>query len=661
MQRLHIDLETFSSTDLAQCGVVAYATDPTAEVLICAYAFGNDPVQVWLPGKDPVPEEFKEALLSPDYVKIAFNIGFEKTCLKEILGLDVPTEQWFDTQLLARQCGLPATLEKAAEASGIEAQKDAKGKALIRKFSVPRAPTKRLKHTRVFPEDAPELFEDFISYCVQDVEVERSLFKRLRRMNIPSERKIWLLDRKINERGIPIDVNLTEAIDDLYTTVREKKLVNMNGVTGLENSGSRDQLLGWLRANGYPYSNLKATSMEKALMYENDMTAIAKEVLAEKVAISVSSAAKFKAVLRANIRGRVYNAFAYYGASRTGRWAGRVYQPQNLPRPDKKISQNLDEVIADVARLSPDEFVTKWDLPAVARTLTRSIVRSYRGKFAVADLSSIENVVLGWLAEEPEIIETFRNGLDPYKTFAVHLFGVDYDDVTKEQRTLAKPPVLGCGYRLGGGGWREDEKSGEPVPYGLLGYAKGFGVDWSEDQCHEAVSLWREKHPQVVSFWKKLEKAAFKAIRTKAVQQVGKLTFQMNGPFLEIVLPSGRPLRYYQPEIKMVKTPWGEERPAVTFLAAQYGMSRISTHGGKLTENVVQAVARDVLAHGMLLADEKGLEIVLHVHDEIVVDSENPEEDLETLTRCMTTMPEWGDDDLILRADGFITERYAKD
>lgn len=652
---MSVDVETYSEVDLKKCGAEVYARDKSTECLIFCYSIGGRE-NTWLPTlTDQPPEDLLEFLNDEDCYIVAYNAKFEQLILKHVLGFDIPYSRFFDTMVLAKHCALPAALGPVSKIVGVQEKMDV-GKRLIRKFSVPRKPTKYDKSVRNLPSlDDPD-FKLFIEYCMGDVRAERSVFKALKRYAIKSEKDVIAVDAAINERGIPFDIPLVEKVNEHYIKYRHECLAKISAITGVDNPNSVSQLGEWLRNNGYSRGTLSAEVVEDEIERNSSLREDVREVLSLRLASSMSSAAKYDAVLRSHVDGRVYWAFNYYGASKTGRWSGRTYQPQNLPRPSDKIQDSIEEVIDDVMSLGTDELDEKWGLRDVCKSLVRPIVKSSNGVLCIADYSSIENVILGWVSREPAIINAVKRGDDLYKVFASGYFGVPYEEVTKDQRAFAKPAVLGAGYMMGGGG--EIETSDGIKKTGFYGYSERFGLSLSADDARGVINAWRDMHPKVVEFWHLVYTGCIKAVLGENTSVLG-LKFIMNGPFLEIHLPSGRPLRYFKPKVEKKPNRWGNLKTVLSYRSASSGMHRINVHGGLITENIVQGIARDVLAEGLVNAHREGMNIIMHVHDEIVCD-EKSEDKLGLLTDCMTRLPKWADDDLTLRADGVTSERYRK-
>lgn len=690
-----IDFETYSDSDLPKIGASKYAQHPSTEVLMLAYSWhDSDEIKQWVPAEgEPMPDDLREAFDDPEVVIFAWNAPFEMAITKHVLKIDIPIERWRDVMALAYSLSLPGKLEKAGQVIGLpdDKQKLARGKRLITKFCKPRKPTKRLTHTRCDMHTDPEDWDDFKDYNVRDVEAEKAIYRRIKKWQMPDhEWQLWFLDQKINEAGLPINLNAVRAAKRLAEVVTARDLKRLREITGLENPNSTQQFLPWLRSAGYPFEDLKRGHVERAakmvMQMEEDgwaeMLSIhpdLREVLELRLRVSKASVKKFDALLAGTDeigngdRGVLRGCFQFAGAGRTWRWAARRFQAHNLPRPEKYLEKIVPQLVRDVEDLDPDTISMLYDNEMdVLTACVRPMVQAPPGfTLADADLSAIENVVLGWLARDQKILDVFYNGRDPYIDFAQYMFGKSYaaieaicDAGDKSMRTTAKPGVLGCGYCLGPGEERENQRTGEIEATGLLGYARAMYVDMTPELAKLSVDTFRNTFTGVTQFWKDLDRAARRCITTGKPQRVGYLTFDRSGPFMRIILPSGRALHYLRPKIVRRRAPWGDMVDSISYENLENGQwRRITTHKGKITENVVQAVARDLLAHGMILADERGLDLRLHVHDQIVSLSadERADDDLAILIDCLTTVPDWADDKLPLKAAGFLSPVFIKD
>lgn len=462
----------------------------------------------------------------------------------------------------------------------------------------------------------------------------------------PREWAAWRLDQKINRAGLPIDLEFVRAAVAIDTEHRERLTARAAELTGLENPNSRDQLLAWLQGEDVEGETLR--KMDVAAHLAGDLEPHVREALEIRSELSKSSTKKYYTLLQATgADGRLRGCFQFNGAARTGRWAGRLFQPQNLPR--GTIGPEHIEAARSAVATGDYEFVAAL-FPSVSDVLAscvRSVIAAPRGRrLVVADYSSIETVMVAWAAECEPLLDVFRTGRDAYKDMAAALFNVPYGEVTKKQRQYTKPIVLGCVYMLGAGG--------------LIEYAKGYGVEMAEADASRAVNTFRETYPEIPLFWRTLDGAARRAIENPGkVFKARRFRFKVEGDFLFLKLPSGRKLAYYKPDIN----PDGRFGPEITYLGLDYGKwDRIGTHPGKITENIIQAVARDLLVEGLFNADaDPGLEIVGHVHDEILaLADENDETALDRLLDSMRRMPAWAIDAPV-NAAGWSGAHYKKD
>jgi DNA polymerase len=649
-QALHIDIETYSPVDLKKSGSYRYFED--FELLIAAYAFGDGPVRVadCAQGEE-LPPEFLEALQDPWVEKWAHNANFER-CAFKALGYDIPAEQWRCSATKAAYCGLPLSLEAASQALMLgDKGKDPSGKRLIKFFSVPCKPTKANgERTRNLPGHAPEKWEVFKEYCRQDVIAEREIKNRLSAYEeTPFERKMYALDQQINDTGIEIDLSFAEmamAFGRQYASKLERR---MREITGVENPNSPAQLKSWLsEAMQKEVKSLAKDAL--AEMLDRAEAGPVRDVLELRKRLAKTSIKKYAAMKKAACRdGRARGLFRFYGASRTGRWAGRLIQLQNLPRnylPDLEAVRGLVK--------SGDYKTVSLLFGNVSDVLSQLIRTSFVAAegclFAVADFSAVEARVTAWVAGQEWRMDVFKTHGKIYEASASFMFGVPIEQITKgsELRMKGKVAELALGYQGG---------------VGAMKTMGGEQMGLSEAEMRGIVDAWRAKSPDIVNFWAECDKLAKKAVAAKRpyASKSGLFVFDCDKDFLTIKLPSGRKLFYREPKIAQNK--WG--RPAVWYKGINQSTRKwgyLQTYGGKLTENIVQAVARDLLAEAMMAASKAGYRIVMHVHDEIVaeVKQARAQESLEELERIMSQAPAWAAG-LPLAADGYLTPFYKKD
>ena len=654
-RRLLIDLETYSSADITKTGAFKYAEAPDFEILLLACAWDDGPVQVIdMTDREPVTDErtaAKAAALAsvvagvtdPDTVKVAHNSAFERACLTRYLGRDLPPEEWEDTMILAAMNGLPLSLDAAGAALELRDQKIREGTALISYFCKPCKPTiANGGRTRNLPEHAPDKWERFKAYCKRDVEVEQAIYRRLRSFPVTDfERKVWALDARINERGVRIDTGLVAAAiaqNEAFTT---RHMAEMRRLTGLENPNSVAQLKDWLETAG-----MSADSLNKAAVLElkdkaTDPTT--RRVLELRQQLGKTSVTKYEAMQSAVCAdGRVRGLLQYYGAGRTGRWAGRLVQVQNLP-------QNHLAGLGLVRELVRERDLETLELcfdsvPDVLSQLIRTAFVAGEGNiFHVADYSAIEARVIAYLAGEKWRMDVFRNGGDIYCSSASAMFRVPVvkHGVNGHLRQKGKIAELACGY---GGG---------------VGALRAFGADkmgLTEEEMQDIVTQWRAASPAIPRFWRDAESAAVRAInnpgRTTTVPCGVK--YRRDGDALRCRLPSGRILSYWDAKL--------DTDGSICFMGQNQTTRRwekTGTWGGKLVENIVQAYARDCLAVAMVRLAEEGWKICFHVHDEVIVEAPigtSWEQVAEVMGRPIDWAP-----GLLLRGDGYSTPFYRKD
>ena len=695
-----IDYETYSDLDLTEVGGSVYSRDPSTEVLMAAWQVDDGPMQQWVPAEgEAIPDDLAEMLVSPNYEKWAWNAPFEMRITANTLRIPVNVRQWRDTMVQAMHCSLPGSLEAAGPVLGLpdDKLKDRRGSTLMRRFSFPRKPTKRDPRTRNYWHDDFPAWQEYLGYNRADVVAEMAIRRRLYPyMMSDDEWELWFLDQEINEAGLPINRRMVRNAIQVY----EEALGTMDpptgafgemvDITGLANPNSLTQLLPWLREHGYMFSDCKKGHIQTALKYFDEKpehwaegqwfqyrsSNTLKRLLELRVETSRTSIKKYYALDRATDKdGMLRGCLQMNGAARTGRWGGRLFQPQNLPRPEKRF-EDYQGVLA--------EGVEKLDLQAIRlihgnpfdalASALRPVAQAPEGMvFVDADLSAIENRVLGWTSGCDKILEVFRLKRDPYISFATYLYEQPYDKLFHEykvlkdssKRTIGKPGTLGAGYGMGAGEKRINRDTGEIEGTGLLGYAWGMGVShFTEEDAKHSIDTFRATFKEVVSHWYDMEKAAKRCVRTGKPQESGLARFERRGPFLVMLLPSDRPVYYLRPRIESVKTPWGVDKMQLTYEGQDERKQwvRINTTPGKIVENFVQAISRDLLAHGMKLARREGLDTRLHVHDQILAlaPEDQAEEKLKVLIACMEESPSWANG-LPVGSNGHTTKYFIKD
>ena len=640
-----IDIETYSSAPLPRCGVYRYCDAPDFEILLFAYAFDDEPVQtIDLASGETLPKEVISALEDPSIIKVAYNAQFERVCLSRYLGHWLDPHQWRCTMVMAAYLTLPGRLADAAVALGTTEKKMEEGKDLIRYFSVPCKPTKTNGgRTRNLPADAPEKWAVYKQYNAQDVETERAIRKALEKYPLPEQEwELYALDQQINDRGVRVDKKLVKnaiAVDAVFAQAAYQRAKEL---TGLENPGSVNQLKAWLADQDMPIESLaRKIVQEKAAQTDG----IVAELLNLRLELSKTSVKKYEAMARCVCRdGRVHGLLQFYGANRTGRWAGRLVQAQNLPQnhlPDldlaRKIVKTGDEELLDTLFAS---------IPGTLSELIRTAFIPRDGcRFLVADFSAIEARVLAWLANEEWVLEEFRGKGKIYEATASRMFHIPQESIIKgnpnyEYRQKGKQATLSCGY---GGG---------------VGALKAMGAKMPEEEMQPLVDAWRAANPNIVAFWGALDRAARTVIRRKTSARVGKVTLYWQDDKMFMRLPSGRNLCYQSPHF--TENRFGSDAIGYYAPNAAGQMAVQETFGGKLAENATQAIARDILAHALLMLEKNGYPVVFHVHDEAVIEMPNGQGSLEEACRLMAITPDWAKD-LPLRADGYECAYYRKD
>ena len=641
---LGIDIETYSSAPLPKCGVYRYTDALDFEILLFSYAFDDGPVKtIDLACGEQLPADILAALEAPAVIKVAYNAQFERVCLSKHLGHWLDPHQWRCTAVMASYLTLPARLADVAVALRLTQQKMEEGKELIRYFSVPCKPTKvNGGRTRNMPSDAPEKWAVYKKYNAQDVETERAVRKALEAWSLPEhEWELYALDQIINDRGVRIDRKLVKNAMAVDAAFSEAACQRAKELTGLENPGSVNQLKAWLADQDMPLESLaKKIVQEKTAQAEG----IVAELLNLRLELSKTSVKKYEAIARTVCRdGRVRGLLQFGGASRTFRWAGRSVQIQNLPQnhlPDLSLAREIVK--------TGDEEQLELLFGSVPNTLSELIRTAFIPKdgcrFIVADFSAIEARVLAWLAGEEWVLEEFRGKGKIYEATASRMFHIPQETIVKghpnyEYRQKGKQAVLSCGYSGG------------------VGALKAMGAKMPEEEMQPLIDAWRAANPNIVAFWTALDRAARTVIRRKETARAGKVTLYWQDDKMLIRLPSGRNLCYLSPHFTVNR--FGSDAIGYYAPNAAGQMVEQETFGGKLTENVTQAIARDILAHAMQNLEAAGYPIVFHVHDEAVMEVPKGQGSVEEACRIMAIPPDWAKE-LPLRADGDELPYYRK-
>lgn len=680
MACLHIDFETRSAIDLRVVGVDNYSKHPSTDVWCMAWARDDDPLEIWVPSQ-PIPMEVEIAvrrIRNADDVVIAHNAAFELAIWNNVM---VPRygwpplkpEQCRDTMAMAYAMALPGSLEKAAAAVGIKEQKDLAGGRLMMQMCKPKA---------IEPDgaiiwwDEPEKKAKLYAYCKQDVRVERELDKRLMALS-DSEQRLWTLDYKINQRGVYVDRGSVTAATAVVQAEQDRLNREIRSATGnfVGFCTETARITKWVQSQGVAIEGIAKADVLDALAGEGLPDAV-RTVLTLRQEAGKASTAKLRAMIdAASADGRLRGMFQYHGAG-TGRWAGRRVQMQNLPRwPDWFHLDDAEEAIRMLHRPNAADFIRVfYDNPmTIISYLLRPMLTAAPGnELFVCDFANIEGRGLAWLAGEDWKLDAFRaydagTGPDLYKVSANRIYGVPVEDIGKNQRQMGKVAELACGYGGGVGAFQT--------------MAKTYFVKVPDEQADEIKTRWREAHRNTVDYWYALERAAMDAVlnpgrKTSAGSKGRQVHYRVAGSFLWCLLPGGRALCYPYPKILQVRAPWGDMKDSVTYMtvidqnarmrgkiiedaAAKGDWQRVSTYGGKLSENVTQAICRDILATSIIRCEEAGYPTVLHVHDEIAAELPKGKGDLAEFKKLCAGVPDWAHG-LPMAVDGWVGERYRK-
>ncbi|MFT4415295.1 DNA polymerase [Fredinandcohnia humi] len=654
METLNIDIETYSSVDIKKAGLYKYVQSPDFEILLFAFSLnGSKTVVIDLAQGEKIPLGIIALLRNPYVLKYAYNAAFEWYSLSKFF--HTPLEQWRDTQFHALYCGFPMGLDNVAKAIGLpqDKRKMTQGKALIKLFSTPTKPTKKNgMRTRTLPHHEPEKWQLYKEYNAQDVEVEKEISNKLRNFPVPVfEQRMWELDQRINAYGVAVDNQLVDGalyISDVSTAQLTEEAIQL---TGLDNPNSAQQLTKWLSSKGVEVENLQKETVSNLVETTEGEVKRALEIRQE---LSKTSVKKYQAMVEARCEdGRVRGLLQFYGANRTGRWAGRLVQVQNLPR-------NYLETLGHARELVREKKVDALKLiygnvpDTLSQLIRTAFIPSEGNVLLVSDFSAIEARVIAWLAGEQWRLDVFNTHGKIYEASASQMFGVPIELISKgnpeyELRQLGKVAELALGYQGAGGALASMDKKQEIDP----------------KEYPDIVRRWRSSNKRVVDLWYSLENAALSVMKTgqpagvKGLILARESDIQNGLDFLTITLPSGRKLYYVKPFLaendfgKEALHYWGMNQESKKW-------EKISTYGGKLVENVVQAIARDCLAETLIRVEKAGYQTVIHVHDEVVLDVPEDDADLEAVSQIMGGSISWAPG-LPLKAEGFVTSYYMKD
>ena len=667
MKTLSIDIETYSSIDLTKSGVYKYIQNDF-EILLIAYAYDDEEIKIIdLKNNEKIPEKLKEDILDENIIKTAFNANFERVCLSKYFNTYLSPKMFRCTQVHALYLGLPHGLENVAKSLRLKEQKLEEGKSLIRFFNkrenldLLTSNNENIKKGEVLKK-----YEEFKKYCINDVKVERSIRKILEKVKLPeSEQKLWQLDQEINDRGVLVDSKLlNNAIyyDNYFKNILIEKLKT---ITNINNPKSNNQMKDYLNSLGLNVNSLSKESVESLLnsdeVKKNPHYEKIKEVLHLRKMLNKTSTKKYESMKRCMCDDeRIRGLFQFYGANRTGRWAGRLVQVQNLPQNKiNNLEQVREKIRNDIIKDFPSrkkEFNKNLNLnlynnenlsSLLSQLIRTTFIPKKNHRFIIADFSAIEARIIAYLSNEKWRIDVFNTHGKIYEASASKMFKVDIDEITKESELRQKGKIaeLALGYQGG---------------VGALVSMGAYNMNLCESELIEIVKAFRSSNPNIVKLWNNAQKAFIEAVKNKSVVHIDKnISFIYEGNILFIKLPSGRRLSYIRPKIdynnifnKYIITYEGIDPTTKK-------SKRLTTYGGKLVENIVQAIARDVLAQAMMNLRNKGFNIVMHVHDEIVLEVENGVSSVEEVCEIMCKENKYLKG-LKLKADGFESKYYKK-
>lgn len=665
MKETLIDIETYCEADIKKCGLYRYVSDPSFEILLIAWAtdegsgFGETKLADLASG-DSFPQELLDDFKDSNVTLIAHNAAFERVSFSRYLQQHYPGQylkpgtflspnNWICTMVMAASLTLPMALKDVGEVLRTTQQKDEEGKRLIKLFSAPCKPTKSNGgRTRNLPHHLPEDWAKFKYYCIQDVNTEVDIYKRLKRFPMPDrEWHHYRVNERINDRGVRIDTKLVQQAITCDLLLSDAMTTKAYELTGLENPNSVSQLKTWLDERGISMDTLGKKNVTEMIgeLDKNGVDAEAMDMLKLRLQMAKSSVKKYQAAERCVCPdGRARGLFQFYGASRTGRYSGRNIQLQNLPQ--NHIS-TLDEARTLVKMGCFDMVESIYgNTPDVLSQLIRTMLIPRNGcEFIVADFSAIEARVLAWEAGEQWVLDAFKNGEDLYCATASQMFHVPVvkHGINGDLRQKGKIATLACGY----GG-----SSGALISMGAL------QMGLKEEELPEIIDSWREANPKIVQYWWDVEKAAMQAFKTGGRQDIGRISFAFSSGTLWMVLPSGRKLAYLVP--KQQPNRFGRMSLTYEGVGQNHKWARQETYSGRLVENATQAIARDILAEAMARIGDEGLNIVAHVHDEVIIEAPKGKYTVEKICRLMAANPDWCDG-LPLAAAGYKGDYYFKD
>lgn len=656
MKQLHLDYETFSLLDVRKVGSFRYSEDPSTEILMAAYALGDGDVKVyvpeelgWYPNADGSLEELYDLMYDCDELW-AHNAVFEYNITVNSAELlpSPPISRYRCTAAIVASLSLPRALSKVSPFLGLKDVKNAKGAQLIRKFSSPRKPTKNNPDIRTMPNDDPSSFMDFIEYCRQDVVTERAVHKRLCDYSLTSdEQRVWGMDFEMNNRGIPIDKSTVKASLNIITEYTEKMTKTFRDITGL-NPSQRDKVLQWCNVNGLAITDLQAKTLDNISV--EGLSDILREVVGIRRSLGRSSTKKLKVMLEtvSPYDDRIRGTLLYHGAS-TGRWSGRLVQPHNFPRGNLK-PDHVMQAIELIQRKDPSWVeIIFGDPMEVVSSCLRGLICAPKGReLVVADYSAIEARVVCWLAEQEDVLDLYRHDEDAYIDMAAFVFKRPKDQINGAQRKLGKDIVLGCGFSMG---WETFMKT-----------CINNGTEITPEMAKIAVASFRERYPKVTKYWSTVDKTVKRVIESRLPETLPRgIRIFIRDIFLFIQLPSGRLLAYPYPSVEMKDSQYGA-MSSIKFKSVNEKDGSFQyeyTYGGKLVENITQAVARDVMTHGAINAESNGYQIITTIHDELVAEVPQGFGDVKEFEKLICDLPGWAHG-LPIVAKGYRAMRYRK-
>lgn len=646
---VHLDFETLSRGSIKR-GAKRYAEDASTRILCMGYAIENADPDLWRPG-DPDPISFFDAIKKGALV-CSHNAMFERMhwetiCVPQFGWPEIRPEQWVCTAAKAAAMSLPRALGNAGKALRLEQLKDEAGEALMKRVTQPRKPTKN------DPREWHDIPEALYDYCKQDVVAERALDHAVRDLT-PKERQVWLLDQKINSYGIRVDLDLVNAALQIIEDYTEQLATPLQEITNgrIKTTGQTKAIVEFLAGIGVIIPNLQEATVDEFLA-KPGVTGIARQLLGIRSRLNKTSVGKYRAISESVCAdGRVYGSLIYHGAG-PGRWAGQNIQLHNLPRGNLK---DMDTAVKVIKTRSLENLEMFYDHPmeVLSSAIRGTIIPSEGHRLLVADYSAIEARMLFWATGDALGLRLFRDGPEPYKAMAADIYSTDVKLIGGDspERQLGKQAILGLGYNMG-------------VPK-FLATCKKYGINISEALAARAVEIYRSKHRTVADFWPAMEDAAGAAIRTGRPQKIGPFVFFTHKGFLYNKLPSGRCIAYCNPHFRERETPWGQMKEQIHYYGTisqesssskKWGLK--STYGGKLTENAIQGIARDIMAEAMLRLDAAGYKVLLTVHDEIIAEMMIGQGSLEEYEKLLVQLPDWAEG-CPIEAKGWEGDRYRK-